>query len=346
MKRPDGFDLPAEPPPARVRPTARAKKKATPTVEPEAVRPAQPDPPDRADPPAQVDPPANVVPLRDEPTAPATPPDRAEVSRGHAASRAGHEAKAARRHARAATRDRRRYEREEVRRFTLRSRRRRTVVTICLGAVALLVAFVLIGAFSPLMALRHIDVQGADRISEDDIVHALEGQLGRPLTLIDHSGLGTVLGTFPLIRSYSTEASPPDTLVIRIVERSPVAVVKAAGGFELVDQARVVIEKTEARPEGYPMITTANDDADSTGFTAAIAVIDALPGELRPTVDTVAAGTRDDVILTLTGGTRVVWGSAEDSELKALVLAQLMKENAPGTVSEFDVSSPGSAVVR
>lgn len=336
MKRPEGFDVPAVPTAGRTERVVREKKKKTAAPAPESVRRHPTVPP------------ANVLPLHDRPVGPAThdePVSPAEP-RDHGARTAGREARSARRHARAATRDRRRYEREEVRRFTLHSRRRRTLWMICLGAVALLVAFVLVGAFSPLMALRQIDVRGVDRIGADDIAVALEDQLGRPLTLIDHGGIEAVLATFPLIRSYSTEASPPHTLIIRIVERTPVAVVEAAEGFELVDQARVVIEKTPERPEGYPLITTAADDADGTGFTAAIAVIDALPDQLRPTVDTVAAGTRDDVTLTLIGGTRVVWGSAEDSELKALVLAQLMKKNAPEAVSEFDVSSPGSVVVR
>ena len=52
----------------------------------------------------------------------------------------------ARRRFRAARRARKRYEREEVRRFTWRSRRRRTVWLTVLGTVAALVGFVLVGA--------------------------------------------------------------------------------------------------------------------------------------------------------------------------------------------------------
>ncbi len=361
MKRPQGFDVPTEAPPV-----SRAKKKssAPPVAQQAAAQKAQgatrqktprgtahtvngdsPAGPNAAG--ARTgEPLAPVLPLWRPSSGPEASDAQHDDRRGGATRRAGQEARAARRHARAATRDRRRYERDEVRRFTLRSRRRRTIWTVCLGAVALLVAFVLIGAFSPLMALHTIDVQGADRISEDDIVQALDGQLGRPLTLIDYGEVEQVLGTFPLIRSYSTEASPPNTLILRIIERTPVAVLKVADDFQLVDQAKVVIEQTPKRPEGYPLITTAEKDGDDTGFTAAIAVIDALPGQLRKTVDTVTAGTRDDVTLMLAGGARVVWGSADDSELKAVVLEQLMKNNDPKSVTEFDVSSPESAVVR
>lgn len=339
MKRPHGFDQPAAPTPAATPPAARRGKK--PPAEPATLAAAPSEAPE---------PLAKVVPLHVETRPQAPSADRVQGSGEPVAREAGREAgrdaRAARRHARAATRDRRRYERDEVRRFTLRSRRRRTILSICLGAVALLIAFVLIGAFSPLMALRHIEVRGADRISENDIVQALDDQMGRPLTLIDNAEVRQVLGTFPLIRSYSTEARPPDTLVIRLVERTPLAVLKTSQSFQLVDQAKVVIEETAKRPDGYPLITTATGDAGDTGFTAAVAVLVSLPGQLRATVDTVNGGTRDDVTLTLTGGTRVVWGSAEDSELKAVVLAQLMKKTAPESVTEYDVSSPGSAVVR
>jgi len=42
----------------------------------------------------------------------------------------------------------------------------------------------------------------------------------------------------------------------------------------------------------------------------------------------------------------VVWGSAEDSAMKALVLQTMMKQRPPESVSAYDVSSPGSIVVR
>ena len=51
--------------------------------------------------------------------------------------------------------------------------------------------------------------------------------------------------------------------------------------------------------------------------------------------------------LTLGGSNaQVVWGSAEDSAMKALVLEKAMVARPPASVSVYDVSSPSAIVVR
>jgi len=62
-------------------------------------------------------------------------------------------------------------------------------------------------------------------------------------------------------------------------------------------------------------------------------------------VDTITAQTHDDVTLTLTGSSqRVVWGSSDDSDAKAQVLADLIALHAASGAGEYDVSAPGTAV--
>ncbi|TFD91662.1 FtsQ-type POTRA domain-containing protein [Cryobacterium lactosi] len=254
-------------------------------------------------------------------------------------------ARAARGRLRTARRARKQYERSEVRRFTSRSRHRRNLWIAAAGTVVALVAFVLVGVFSPLMALRTIEITGTNRIPAADVAQALDGQLGTPLPLLDLTEVKDQLSEFSLIRSYVTESRPPDTLVVRIVEREPIGAITSTAGFDLVDAAGVVIQSGPDRPEGYPRIDSAGG-ASGAGFQAAIAVVRALPEGIRGQLDTVTAATKDDVTLTLGGGARVVWGNAERSEYKAVVLAALLVSHPVGSVTEYDVSSPDSAVVR
>ncbi len=251
----------------------------------------------------------------------------------------------ARRKFRSARRARKLYEREEVRRFTWRSRRRRTIWLASIGVVATLAAFVLVGAYSPLMALKTIEVVGTNRVPADQVQAALGEQLGTPLPLVDFSLIKKELSQFTLIRSYVTESRPPDTLVVRIIEREPIGAVVSSAGFDLVDAAGVVIQSGAERPAGYAVIE-ARAGAGSPGFGAAAAVVTALPESIRSQLDTVTAATADDVTLTLVGGARVVWGSAEKSDYKAVVLAALVVSHPVGSVGEYDVSSPDSAVLR
>jgi cell division protein FtsQ len=250
----------------------------------------------------------------------------------------------ARRQLRAARRARKRYERDEVRRFTWRSRRRRNAWLISLGVLGLLVAFVIVGTYSPLMALRTIEVVGANRLSPGEVQAALSDQLGTPLPLVDADQVKADLSQFTLIRSFITESRPPGTLVVRIVEREPVGVLASPAGFDLVDAAGVVINSGPERPAGFPAIDAGG--IGSPGFQAAVAVVTTLPETIRSQLDTVTAATKDDVTLSLVGGAHVVWGSADQSEYKAVVLAALMVGHPVDSVTEYDVSSPDSAVLR
>jgi cell division protein FtsQ len=243
----------------------------------------------------------------------------------------------------AAQRDRRKVERDEIRRFTAGSRRRRRAWLIGLGSL-LAVGLIIVGiAYSPLMSLRRVDVVGTSRLSAAAVQASIKGQLGTPLPLINFGAVKKDLASFSLIQSYSTETRPPGTLVIRIVERQPVGVLQTAQGFQLVDQAGIVISTTPDKPGGYPIIVTAGKGAAAkTSFASSAAVLAALPQSVLPQVASITATTEDNVTLTLTGGKTVVWGSAQQSDLKAADLSALLK--AAPDAGSYDVSSPESPV--
>lgn len=245
---------------------------------------------------------------------------------------------------RAARAERKRVERGEVRRFTKRSRHRRMLWLGAAGVIVALVLGVVLVGLSPLLALRHVEVVGASRLDPAAIAKKLDNQVGKPLALLDQSEISSDLAAFPLIRSYTLESHPPDTLVVRIIERQPIGVVEQGPAFVLVDQAKVPISSTANRPAGFPLIAAAGAAADAnadSGFAAASAVLASLPANVLGQVDTISAKTKDDVSFTLRGsGATVVWGSAEDSELKSADLAALLK-GAPDA-HRYDVSSPHS----
>lgn len=201
-------------------------------------------------------------------------------------------------------------------------------------------------AYSPLMAVRTITVEGSKLVNSDGVVNDLQSQIGRPFPLIDQRQIKAELVKYPLIQSYSIEAVPPSTLVIRLVEREPLGLQEADGGFALVDAAGVVLRTDPERIDGYPVIDT-DRDAASKGFTAAVAVLRALPDDVRKSVDTVTATTLDDVTLMLgESGATVRWGSADDSAEKARALTDLMAAYPPDTIKLYDVSSSKNVVVQ
>lgn len=245
-----------------------------------------------------------------------------------------------------ASRARRRALRAEVRRFTVRQRRRRMLWIGAASAVVLLVLGTVGAAYSPLFAVERIEVAGTSALDANAVADALGDQLGTPLPLVDDSAVKAALVRFPLVESYTLEARPPHDLVVRIVERTPVGVIESAAGFTVVDAAGVALSTAPTAPSGQPTLTITGG-VNSAAFRSAGRVMRSLPEAIRLQVTAVSASTADDVTLTLGGtDTTVVWGSADESAYKARVLETAMQARPPADVTSYDVSSPSAIVVR
>ena len=296
-------------------------------------------------------PPATARPTRPPITARPAPP-AAEVSATPAPRRAPRNPRPAPvepspASARRAGRIRRRQEKAELRRFTRASRRRRIGWLTVFGILGLVGGLIAVAVFSPILALREVRVEGTSRLDPAVLAEAVSGQMGTPLALLDDGRIRDELGAFPVIRSYSTEPDPTGTLVITVVERSPLGVVATASGFLVVDAAGVTLESSPGRPAGLPLFELDADGVQGPAFAAMSEVLLALPPEVLAQVDAITARTRDDVTLRFAGSDqRVVWGSAQDSPRKALILAALLGQFAGSGPGEYDVSAPGSAVFR
>ncbi|WP_284229822.1 FtsQ-type POTRA domain-containing protein [Arenivirga flava] len=251
------------------------------------------------------------------------------------------EERAARREAKQAVKERKAAERGEVRRFTRRSRRRRIGWITAGGIVAGLALLVGVLVVSPVLALRSIEVEGAQRLDPAAIEAALEPQLGTPLALLDGDAVERELGAFPVIESFVTEAVPPSTLVVRIVERQAVLAVPTGAGWDLVDPAGVTVQTVPDRPAEFPEIVVPDGELDSAVFRNAAAVVETLDAELRGRVVRVEATTLDDVTLLLDGvGQTVVWGGPDRPAAKAALLRALMTAEGQDEAVQFDVTAP------
>ncbi|AXH36202.1 cell division protein FtsQ [Humibacter sp. BT305] len=248
---------------------------------------------------------------------------------------------------RRAVRARRRYERQEARRFTQWSRRRRISWLVGLGVAVGLVVVVLLAAYSPLLSVRTIEVTGTSRLDAAAVEAAVSDQLGRPLALVDEGAIRDELSQFPLIKSFAIEALPPSGLGIRIVERTPVAQVQTPSGWDVVDPAGVVVQTSSQQVPGYPVYDLAGTQLGGAAFAAAGTALAALPANLLAQVTNATAATPDSITFTFgASGQRVVWGSAEQSALKTLILQRLIATQDPSRAVEYDVSSPESPVMR
>jgi cell division protein FtsQ len=195
---------------------------------------------------------------------------------------------------------------------------------------------------SPLLALREVRVTGTQRLDPAQVEALVRAEAGTPLLRLDTAGLAERIEALPLVGTAEVLRSWPRTAEVQVTERLPVAVVGAGEGVALVDvDGRRLFEQPEA-PADLPELSAATERAGPDAVRAALAVTGDLPVELRAQVATVDASSADSVRLTLRSEAEVVWGGAQESELKAEVLAVLLTQDA----DEYDVSAPRNPVTR
>jgi cell division septal protein FtsQ len=152
------------------------------------------------------------------------------------------------------------------------------------------------------------------------------------------------LELFPLIERYAIERIPPQTLVLRIEERDAAVAIERDGAFALYDPAGVLLGSAAELPAGTPLAAGAVLDTTSPAFTAATRVIRDMPDDVRAGIVGVQATTAEDIVLTLAGGTQVVWGGPEQTQRKAVVLRSMIA--SLGTPAMIDVSAPDNPVFK
>ncbi len=135
---------------------------------------------------------------------------------------------------------------------------RRLLVAVGMGSGLLLGACGFREALvrSPLFVLRQVEVEGTRRLSPQE-VRAWGGvRPGANLLTLDPARVARRLERSPWIRDAAVVKRLPDRLLIRVRERTPAAVVSAAGRLFYVDEEGCLLE--EVRPGerlDYPVVT-------------------------------------------------------------------------------------------
>lgn len=236
-------------------------------------------------------------------------------------------------------------------RFAARARVRRIRrVTAVVTTVTMVGLIGWTALLSPWATVQRIQVTGLDRVPEEQVQAIGRTQLGSSLLLVDTDNLARSIQGLDLIRVVSVRRSWPSTLAIEVTERMAVAAVPAQEGVLLVDTDGVGVEKAAEVPEGLPVIRVdLSADGGPVAFRAALAVWDGLPGDVLAQVRRIGADGADGVWTVLADGSRVLWGSSGDLEMKVSALRALRalpKSARPGKKIDYDVSVPRAPAVR
>lgn len=214
-------------------------------------------------------------------------------------------------------------------------RRRRWVRWLVAGlVVAVLAAAGWVVGFSPVLAAQAVSVSGTDLLTRNEVLAAAAVPVGTPMVQIDTGAVADRVAGLPPVAGVTVTRSWPGTIRIAVAERTARLAIPAGGGYLLADGTGVVFEAVRVAPSGLVVVDA--DPSDQQVLVDVGTVFSALSPQTQAKVSRLAAPSRDGIELRLKDGSRVIWGSAEDSALKAEVLDALL----PLGGTEFNVSAP------
>lgn len=229
--------------------------------------------------------------------------------------------------------------------FLRRQRARRWLVwrriLAVLGVLALAGGAVWLVFFSSVLAVKGTEVVGTEVLTDAEVNRVAGVPTDEPLATADLDAVSARVEQLAAVESVDVSRSWPDRVRIEVTERAPVAVVSWEGQWRGLDQTGVVFRGYDEKPADLPQVNMrASTPIDV--LAEAAAVVSALPADILAEVEYLDVASIDSITLRLASGAGVNWGSADESEEKAAVLAVLLEQQA----ETYDVTAPGRPTIR
>ncbi|HVA14086.1 MAG TPA: cell division protein FtsQ/DivIB [Stellaceae bacterium] len=125
------------------------------------------------------------------------------------------------------------------------------------------------------LTVASVEVEGRKHASRQAILDALGVKRGTSILAVDLDAAKARLEEVPWIRSASIERLLPDTLFVRVVERTPLALWQHAGKFDLVDQDGNVIPNADVA--AFPSLPQVVGEGAATATPALLDLLAAEP---------------------------------------------------------------------
>ena len=183
---------------------------------------------------------------------------------------------------------------------------------------------------------QEVSVTGNERLTIEQISTLAEVPIGNSLMSIDTAAMASLLMSMPEIEVAIVERGWPHTILIKVTERTPIAVAATASGFNLIDSQGHNAGVVAAPPAGLLIISA---QPDSNAMLGAIKTLAEIPAQWQ--LIGLSAATQDSIVATLGSGAVITFGSSERAADKVEVAQALMEKG----YSVINVSAPDAATV-
>ena len=216
--------------------------------------------------------------------------------------------------------------------------KRRLKLWIGIGVAVLLVALaaflVWLFLLSTTFSADETVVEGEQLLTSDAIKEAAAVPKNVPLARLDTGAMRERVEELLEVRSADVSVDYPNAVRIQVRERVAIYQLAKGEAFAWVDADGVEFRTGQARSKSLPEVKLARDGDRIRRDVATVATH--IPEAAKKKVTLIRAKSVDRIEVSLEDRRLIVWGSADESELKSEVLEALLSVDA----KVYDVSAP------
>ena len=132
----------------------------------------------------------------------------------------------------------------------IRKKRKRVIFVLKYGALSILfITLILCAMFSPLFNIKTIEVQGNQKVTENEIISLSQVQIEQNTFQINKKKTKKQIKQNAYIGKVKISRKLPSTLIIQVEERKPAYLLEYAGGYVYVDKQGYLLEIAQDKLE-------------------------------------------------------------------------------------------------
>ncbi|HEY5025840.1 MAG TPA: FtsQ-type POTRA domain-containing protein [Acidimicrobiales bacterium] len=217
-------------------------------------------------------------------------------------------------------------------------------------AVLVVVCVALLVLHTPLLALRHATVRGAQHTGTQAVLQAAGLLDDPPLIDVDPKSTAAEVERLPWVAHAVVVRHWPDSVTIIVTERVPVGLVaRPSGGVAVIDVSGRVLAWEASAPPGLVLVVPVTPGLPGTVLARparpALEVASAMAPSLAARVVSVTANAEGTVSLGLGGGVSAVLGTTAGLEAKLTALASVLAGAHVSGPAVIDVTVPDEPTV-
>jgi cell division protein FtsQ len=191
--------------------------------------------------------------------------------------------------------------------------------------------------FSSWLVIRNVTVTGVQRLTQDEVRAVAQIQLASPMVDLDSEEIMLRIMQIDTVKNVEVRKGWPDSVIVVVEERVPIALTDLADGRYLVDETGKAFRRAGA-DDVYRFVFAPNEAAR--GLAARVAR--EMPDWLIADINRIESFDAKRATVILNSGRKIVWGDEFKSQDKTAVLLVLLRTDE----GDIDISTVEVPVLK